>query len=59
MKPQREAEELFSLKPEKKKKNQNGSLKKTIQAKTHITKRKKIKPKQNIHIEKNPKIQKY
>ena len=26
---------------------------------THITKRKKIKPKEDIHIEKNPKIYKY
>ena len=56
MKPQREAEELFSLKPEKKSK---WVLKKNDSSQTHITKRKKIKPKQDIHIEKNPKTQKY
>ena len=54
----REAEEHSSL-VKNLKKDRNGSLKKNDSSQTHITKRKKIKPKQDIHIEKNPKIYKY
>ena len=52
----REAEEHSSLvKNLKKKKIKMGPLK-NDSSQTHITKRKKIKPKQDIHIEKKPKI---
>ena len=56
----REAEEHSSLVKnlKKKKKIKMGPLK-NDSSQTHITKRKKIKPKQDIHIEKNHKIYKY
>ena len=54
----REAEEHISLGKNLKKKEKKIEMGpyKNDSSQTHITKRKKIKPKQDIHIEKNPKI---